>query len=375
MLTGHYTYDHQAELQPLDDRFPTLGEVLQTQGYRTGAFSANTLFFTRRQGFGRGFLRFEDNFHSLQDIGLNSLYGFVFDYYGLRKVLNYEGVPNRKYASDINRSVLNWINKESDKPFFVFINYFDVHDPYLPPEPYRSQFAVAENPGGLINGFVERYAPALTPDQLQSEIDAYDGSIRYVDDQIKALLGELQARGELENTLVIVTSDHGESLGEHGLLQHSASLYIQEIHVPLIFWWPDHVPADKSVSTPVTNSAIAATILSLIEVQDHPFPGPALTALISDQNATADWPDPISEVAQFEGAAEQNPTTHGELKSVLDAEMQYIVHEKFGEELYDWQADPQETDNMIDDPAVQSVVDRFKLYLNQLIGDPIFKNP
>ena len=65
------------------------------------------------------------------------------------------------------------------------MNYFDVHDPYTPPEPYRSKYASVPNPGGLINGFMERYSPSLTPEQIQTEIDAYDGSIAYVDDQIK----------------------------------------------------------------------------------------------------------------------------------------------------------------------------------------------
>ena len=374
MLTGRYTYEHQAETKPLDDRFTTIGEALQSQGYRTGAFSANTLFFSRRQGFGRGFLRFEDNNQSILDNFLNSsLYGFIFDYYGLRKALNYEGVPTRKYAEDVNRSVMNWVKKDIDKPFFVFINYFDVHDPYLPPEPYRSKYASVENPGGLINGYVDRYHPELTPEQLQSETDAYDGAISYVDDQIKALFNELEQRGKLDNTIVIITSDHGESLGEHGLLQHSASLYLQEIHVPLIVWGPG-LPAGKQIDMPISTTGLPSTILSLIDAKNDPFPGPSLAKLIFSDDVPANWPDPISEVAQFSGAAEQNPTTYGEMKSVVGNEMQFIVHEKFGDELYDWRVDPEETNSLADDPSLITVLDEFKNYLKELIGEPIFKN-
>ena len=375
MLTGRYTYEHQAETHPLDATYPTIGEALQSQGYRTGAFSANTLFFTRRQGFGRGFLYFEDNYKSVSDAFLNSsLYGFIFDFYGLRKALDYEGVPTRKFAEDINRSALNWIDQDEDRPFFVFMNYFDVHDPYTPPEPYRSKYASVPNPGGLINGFMERYHPELTPEQLQSEIDAYDGSISYVDDHIKDLFSELEQRDMLENTIVIVTSDHGESLGEHGLLQHSASLYLQEIHVPLIVWGPEYVPAGKTIDTPVSLSALPATILSLVNESDEIFPGLSLALLMNGDNAGANWPAPISEVAQMDGAAEQNPSTHGEMKSVVDAETQYIVHENFGEELYNWRTDPQELSNLINDPATQTVVDVFRSYLNNLIGE-LFKKP
>jgi arylsulfatase A-like enzyme len=373
MLTGRYTYEHQAELKPLDNRYTTIGEALQMLDYRTGAFSANNLFFTRRQGFGRGFLHFEDNYLTVTDAFLNSsVYGFIFDFYGLRKALNYEGVPTRKYAEDINRSMLDWIDQDKERPFFVFINYFDVHDPYLPPEPYRSKYASAPNPGGLINGFVDRYHPDLTPEQLQSEIDAYDGAISYVDDQIKALFGELESRVWLDNTIVIITSDHGESLGEHGLLQHSASLYMQEVHVPLIVWGLESAPPGKVIDTPVSISALPATILSFVNASENPFPGPSLMVLLESENAPADWPQPIAEVAQFSGAAEQNPTTHGQMKSVVDPNLQYILHEKFGEELYNWREDPQESHNLANESSSQPVVETFRSYLKNLIGE-LFK--
>ena len=372
MLTGRYTYEHQAETQPLDDTYPTIGEALQTTRYRTGAFSANTLFFTRRQGFGRGFLHFEDNYLSVPDALLNSsLYGYLFDYYGLRKALNYEGVPYRRLASDINHSALNWIDQGDAEPFFLFINYFDVHDPYTPPEPYLTKYGQTQ--GGLVNGFVERYHPELTSEQLQSEIDAYDGSINYVDDQIKALFAELDSRGELDNTIVIITADHGESLGEHGLLQHSASLYRHEIHVPLIVWGAG-IPAGKVIDIPVSIIALPSTILELLGANNGTFPAQPLT-LLFDGTVPADWAQPISEVAQFAGAAEQNPTTYGEMKSVVGNDLQYIVHEEFGDELYDWRTDSQETDNLSADPTLATALDAFKKYLKELVGDPIFKNP
>jgi arylsulfatase A-like enzyme len=375
MLTGRYTYEHQAETRPLDNRFETIGEAMQTQGYRTGAFSGNTEFFTRRQGFERGFLHFEDNNQSLLDDFLNSsLYGFLFDYYGLRKTLKYEGVPTRKYAEDVNRSVLHWVSQDDEKPFFAFINYFDVHDPYMPPQPYRSRFSSIPNPGGLINGFVDRYHPNLTAEQLQSEIDAYDGSISYVDDQIKLLFQELDQHKELDNTIVIIVSDHGESLGEHGLLQHSGSLYRQEISVPLIVWGAN-VPAGRQVDTPVSTTGLPSMILDMIKAQNNPFPGPSLITLMNSDTASADWPEPISEVAQFSGAAEQNPSTSGEMKSVVGQDEQYIAHEVFGDELYNWRMDPEETNNLAKDPTQVTNLDSFKQYLKELIGSPIFKNP
>jgi arylsulfatase A-like enzyme len=194
-----------------------------------------------------------------------------------------------------------------------------------------------------------------------------------VDDQVKDLFSQLKQRGLLENTIVIVTSDHGESLGEHGLLQHSASLYLDEIHVPLIIWAPGYVPLGEAIDTPVTLTSIAPTILSLIKSQANPFPEPTFTLLMSGA-VPPDWPDPISELAQFDSAAEQNPSTHGEMKSVVDKEMQFIIHEKFGEELYNWQIDPHETNNLITAPASQTIANAFKAYLEKLIG-VLFKTP
>lgn len=376
MLTGRYTYEHQAEAKPLDKTYPTIGEAMKENGYRTGGFSGNTLFFTRRQGFGRGFLHFEDDYKSVSDMFLNSsMYGFLFDFYGLRKVMKYEGVPTRVLASNINISVLDWIDQDTGRPFFVFMNYFDVHDPYVPPVPYRSKFSAFPNPGGLINGFVDRYRPTLSPEQLQSEIDAYDGAISYVDDQIKNLFNELGQRGLLSNTIVIITADHGESLGEHDILQHGASLYLQEIHVPLIFWGADYNPSDKNIEVPVSTTSLPSTILSLINAVQNPFPEPSLTLLMSGNTPQEDWPTPISEVAQFSAAAEQNPSTHGAMKSVVGVDYQYIVHEKFGEELYNWHEDPQEINNVISDPSSLVVVEVFRDYLKHMIGELLFKSP
>jgi len=162
-------------------------------------------------------------------------------------------------------------------------------------------------------------------------------------------------------------------LGEHGLLQHSASLYLDEIHVPLIVWGPEYVPAGISVDTPVTLTALPSTVLSLIGSTDDTFPQPSLTALMSDA-APTDWPDPVSELAHLVGAPEINPSTHGAMKSVVGDDMQYIAHEKFGEELYDWRNDPQELNNLIDESSSKPIVESFKTYLKNLIGE-LFTSP
>jgi arylsulfatase A-like enzyme len=369
LLTGRYTYEHDAEVHPLDNHYPTIAEALSARGYRTAAFSANLLFFTRRQGFGRGFILFEDNYHTLAGMATNTIYGHIVEFYLVRRILGFEGVIARKFAPDINDTALRWIDRHPGHPFFVFLNYFDAHDPYLPPQPYRSKFSKIENPGGLINTYLERFYPQMTPDQLQSEIDAYDGAIAYTDDYIGQLLAELQKRGLADNTLVVFTSDHGESFGEHGILQHGSSLYLEQIHVPLIFWWPGHVPEGERVAQPVTNSALPATLLDLIGEQEQTlFPGPSLTQLWNAPDAYPDWPNPLSELAQFPGMPANEPAAQGAMKSVVSPQWHYIVHEKFGEELYDWPIDPQESENLVKNQEFQSVVGSFRMQIETLLA-------
>ena len=79
--------------------------------------------------------------------------------------------PARKRATDVNRSFLKWVDRDTKRPFFAFLNYMDTHDPYLPPKPYRVKFSKLKNPGGILNWRVGREDPKLTIEQIKSEIE------------------------------------------------------------------------------------------------------------------------------------------------------------------------------------------------------------
>jgi arylsulfatase A-like enzyme len=165
----------------------------------------------------------------------------------------------------------------------------------------------------------------------------------------------LDQRGLSPNTLLIVTSDHGESLGQHGLTYHGQALYRELIRVPLLVWYPGHVPAVK-VKTPVTNAAIPATIMDILgaHTQQNVFPSSSLSALWQTGGGT-DWPDPLSELARNDiadkedrAAAKIVPTaTTGSMKSLVTPKWQFITHETMGDQLYDWAMDPGESNNLI----------------------------
>ena len=141
LITGSYTYEHGAELKPLDNRLLTIGEALQPIGYRTGAFSANVQIFNRRQGFGRGFVHFEDYYQLLREFIIDTLYGRFIEYHILHNRLGFNGEIGRKRATEINESLLKWIDRDRERPFFILINYNDIHDPYTPPQPYRVKYS------------------------------------------------------------------------------------------------------------------------------------------------------------------------------------------------------------------------------------------
>jgi arylsulfatase A-like enzyme len=372
LLTGRYPHEHGAETgrQPLDGRYPTLAEALRDRGYRTAAFSANTLFFTRRLGFGRGFLHFEDYFQSVADMAARTIAGRKFNRY-VRSRLGWTDLPARRRAADINRNTIRWIDRDRNRPFFAFLNYFDPHAPYLPPDPYLTKFSTTQNLREVLAtiGFSEfDLKPRLSPSALQAQIDGYDGAIAYVDDYLGQLLSELRERRLTDNTLVVITSDHGEALGEHGLLGHRKSLYRSELQVPLLVWWPSRIPGGVRTNVPVSIAAIPATIAILTGGDSRPtFPGRSLTELWTDP-ASSGYPLPLAELTQLPFGSQKYPTYHGWLKSLVTPEWHYILHERFGPELYQWPKDMMEENNLSKTAAGAATIREFSSCLETILA-------
>ena len=362
LFTGRWPYEHMADGgRSLDAKYPTIAEALSQRGYRTGAFNGNFETVTAHWGFDRGFAHFEDYYQTLPQLAVSTLYGRFSEYYVLHKILNMEFSIDRLWAPHINRSTLDWIDQDSSKPFFAFVNYYDVHAPYISPE--RARFSDLPNPGGLVNTdwtTADIYR-VQTPEQIQSEIDAYDGGIYYTDQQIDLLLKELDSRGILENTIVVITSDHGELFGEHGLWEHHNSLYRPVIHVPLIVWYPNSVPQNVRIATPVSNTFVPAMLLDLLgEADQTQFPGPSLAQLWLDPASAASFPDPIAEMAESSWVNPNHLSIKGDMVSVVSSDYQYIEHEFNGVELYNLNDDPnQETNLATENP---SVLDQLKQY-------------
>jgi arylsulfatase A-like enzyme len=358
LLTGRSPFEHGMQaVQPMPwlgwgrtglRGHPTLGEALQQMGYRTGAFSANLTYFTENVGLGRGFLHFEDYFHSPTDGLMRTLYAREFanaylhrtEKSWVTRVFRSLGVFNLlghlKRADAVDRQVTQWMGRDQQHPFLAFLNYIDVHEAYGLP---------ASDPRPAWNN--------------HGRIDEYDTALYYVDDQIGRLMQELERRGLAKNTLVIFTSDHGEGLGQHHLQTHGRTLYWEQIHVPLVIWYPGRVPAGVRVDRPVSNAAIPATIMALLGARErNVFPGPDLSQLWNTPEQATDWPDVLSELAQdvhppeIERSADNYiPTaTTGAMQSLVTPQWHFIVHQELGPQIFDWTHDAAEGTDLIHTP-------------------------
>jgi arylsulfatase A-like enzyme len=376
LLSGRYPHEHgQVREQMVNQSLPSLGRTLASKGYRTGAFSANTDFFCRRAGFAEGFQHFEDYFYSAGDMVYRTFWGRLFFRTYVAELLGLDELPGRKKAADVNGETLRWISRDSRRPFFAFLNYFDVHYPYVPEQPYRSKFADARQQEACRPSWAFRLNPLhrpteferlmqMSPACFQVQVDQYDGGVVYVDQQIANLMSELQRAGLDRNTIVVVTSDHGESFREHGLVTHGTSLYRELIHVPLLVWWPGHVPAGEKISRPVSTASLPATILDLLDSDAHTdYPIPSLATLWKQPSAESSWPDPVSEMAQDIYIPPQYPAYKGWLKSITDSQWHLIVAEHDGSELYDWPDDVAETRNLVESAQGKTVAAEINMKL------------
>lgn len=371
LFTGRWPYEHKADGgRYLDETYPTIAEALTERGYRTGAFNGNFETVTSHWGFARGFLHFEDYYQTLPQLAVSSVYGRFMEYYVFHKVFNMEFSIDRRWGPSVNQSALDWIDQDDDTPFFAFVNYYDAHAPYISPE--RAKFSNLPNPGGLVNTdwTTADIYNSKTPEQAQGEIDAYDGGIYYTDQQIDALLKELESRGKLDNTIVVITSDHGELFGEHGLWEHHNSLYKPVIHVPLIVWYPKSAPQNMRIDTPVSNTFIPAMLLDMLgEPEQTAFRGPPLSQLWADPAAAADFPDPIAEMAESSWVNPHHLSIRGDMVTVLSPEWQFIAHEFNGIELYNLNDDPDQENNLAgENPAEVDSLTKYYLDLLAQLG-------
>lgn len=232
----------------LDDGVTTLAEILKTQGFTTGAVLA-AFPLDSEVNLDQGFDTYDDDYQAdwtAAEVGDRGPFSF--------------GFLERK-ADRVNLAVGRWLEDHERERFFLWVHYFDPHQPYDPPPPYDSVFAG----------------------------DLYDGEIAFLDENFGRLLEMLEARDLMENTIIIVVGDHGESLGEHSEPTHAHFIYDSTIRVPLLIAVPGgRFQPGARVATQVRTVDIAPTVLDLLGLPPGPeMQGASLAPLLEDP--TLDW--------------------------------------------------------------------------------------
>jgi arylsulfatase A-like enzyme len=378
MFTGRYLHDlPNLESAGLPASSDTLAEVLYRQGYLTAGFAANYLFCHRYTGLAKGFVHYEDypaSIGSLVDYP-RLVHGLWDDLYPLLPKGRFLKEPARRSAETINREFLAWRDRCPRRPFFAFLNYFDAHFPYSPqvfdtpdyPDRANRILSAASSDAARRAG----RATELTDEERRVALEAYDRCVAYMDRQLGLLLAGLERRGELENTLVIITADHGEEFGEHGDLFHGTNLYEPQTHVPLLICLPGREGAGQHVLQTVSLGDLANTVLDVLRVEESPLPGQSLARYWRPGRPGTPSAAPVlAEVnkPRFVAIPGHAQVTAGNLRAVWCAGEKYIYQQSRPgkEELYDLDADPEECRNLAGTEAFHPSLDRLRNNLARL---------
>jgi arylsulfatase A-like enzyme len=256
---------HEGTENQLADSLTTLAEVLKAAGYRTLAASQNP-HVRANTGFSQGF----DEFH---------------------------GIPG--YKSSIGEMVqknMQFLNAAGEQPTFIYLHFLDPHGPYDPPPALRKKFIGEQQTDNLsvkrgrVAGLLKGEFPkkSIGPADLQYLEALYDAEIHSVDDSIGRILKQLQDHGVRENTLVIITADHGEEFLDHGTIKHGYQLFEEVIQIPLIFSVPGGI-AGRNQSAIVEHVDLMPTVLDFLGIEaPSELQGRSLRSLLEDPATQTD---------------------------------------------------------------------------------------
>jgi arylsulfatase A-like enzyme/Flp pilus assembly protein TadD len=323
LLTGTYPqFSHLEDLgAPLGKDLPYLPDLLHKHGYHTAAFLGAYILdpAAAAPGFDRGFDVYDANFHQRKP-GED----------------RYKSVERR--AEDVANRALGWLSRHQQRPFFIWLHFYDAHDPYDPPEPFKTHYASAP----------------------------YDGEIAYTDSIVGSFVEVLRKHGLYQNSVIAIAADHGEAFGEHGEERHGMFLYDETIHVPLLLKLPADRLGGKRVEERVALAEVAPTLL---EAAGIPAPATMQARSLFPLIEMAKI-DAAKSAARDKGKTPErsvySETNYGhrafgwsELRSWRTGKYLYVQAPK--QELYDQSSDPDAVKNLA--PAAKAVADTLESQL------------
>jgi arylsulfatase A-like enzyme len=306
----------------LPDGLTTIAAELRKGGYQTAAIIVNPCA-SSKYGFNRGFDMFDDNSIQLA-AGLGDL-----------------DLNNNLVSDKLTQYAVKWLKsgRQRNRPFFLYLFYFDPHYDYMPPSPYDGMFTDPDYYGGQDGSKITTLeGKMLSKADKEQIIGLYDGEIRFTDDQIKILLDTLRSMNLLDDSLLVITGDHGEEFWEHDGVAHGHTLYDELLRVPLIIHWPKEIKPKQIIGKQVSLIDLMPTILDMAGL---PIPrqcrGQSLVPLFKPSaNQT------FSERPVFSETESKIP-----LKSIRSPSQKLIEHMKDKTfETYDLENDPFEWDDL-----------------------------
>jgi len=278
LFTSRYPSQHRivSFRSPLADEEITLAEVLAARGYESGGFSANFLL-SPHFGYWQGFSHKQVFPRARGKVDMAN--------------------PSKARASRVNYAALSWLEQRpsATKPYLLYLHYLEPHIPYAPEQAYLDHVLAgraAPDRGQVNASMYFGKQTAWTSEQLQAAEDYYDAEIMSVDNAIRELFDALAERHALDNTVVVITADHGEEFQEHHGMGHGRTLHQEVLHIPLLFLLPGQQER-IDVDAPVSLVDVAPTILDLLGVAaPASFAGSSLRPLMKPaargQSAAAD---------------------------------------------------------------------------------------
>jgi len=379
LFTGLYPLNHNVTISKaaLPHNFSTLSQQLTNLGYQTASFS-NNAYISDITGLTQGFTHVEDlwrthNTRGVQRTRLSKLIKRL-EKQGklarpavqvLRALQNRRAMMKRQRntrddgAQQTNTKIEQWLKNERNtaQPFFLFVNYMECHEPYHPPYPYNEKFmnkrfsAQRVAKVGSNKEVMQRLAAGQGQDDVEILRALYDGELHYLDQQIGKLTQFLQIAGLLDETMLVITADHGDCLGEHNQIGHRMALCEPLLHVPMIIRHPTYFQAGARVSTQVSLIDLYPTCLELA--------GATLPAADPyDFHSLLGAPDAARSYVFAENTAPRSMNSMLS-RAVRTPRYKYIWNSNQAHELYDLVNDPEELVNLFyDEPAIAQQLGR-----------------
>jgi arylsulfatase A-like enzyme len=336
LFTGREVLNHGALRNgiALAESAETLAEVFRRGGFSTGAF-ASSFVLAPRFGWSQGFGRYDAEFpRSGETLRARS---------GQWRRYDFDGFDRR--ASATNERALPWL-AEAPEPFFLFVHFFDPHAPYAASRERLAEVPVDHGRATAAERIaaVRAHMPGLRAEQLARVLRSYQAEVLEVDAALQRLLEALEERGLADRTLVVVTADHGEGLGQHGTLDHAPQVYEEQLRVPLLVRWPGRVAPGLRIPEPIGIVDVAPTLAAAagLAFEDALDGRSLLPALEAGGDVQA---RPIF------GRRRHYPRPYqghrGTLLFVRDGDWKLIRGSESDDELYDLATDPEERRNLV----------------------------